>query len=213
MKRQVKSKFGKATLSILILLSIFFSVVSTAAAEEDNVNFEDGGVNGGRNNIVKVVNKKDNDLQVKGRIQLNQINSQSVKPVNEAYAYASCQYCQTFAVALQIDFYNKSANEVSPVNMAIAVNYQCSHCLTVALAYQYAIPVGKSGQVSDDVDELIREMQRELKDISHAKGISLTEVENRLSDVINRFNELSQYLTETYQVTSQEDSPGANQAN
>ncbi len=165
--------------------------------EEDGVSYnENSGGGGGKNNI-RIVNRKDNRLRVKGRVQLNQIPGQNVAPVNLAYAYASCTDCQTFAVALQINLISRNASKVTPENAAIAVNYECTRCYTVARAYQYVYSVDDPMQVPEEVTELIKELNKELKSIHQDKNIALADAEARINSVISRFAALASSLKES----------------
>jgi len=69
-----------------------------AAAPDDgsDVGFKLNG--GGGKNIVKITNKTDNRLIVRGRVDFNRIPGDRVAPVNAAIAVASCVGCQTYAV-------------------------------------------------------------------------------------------------------------------
>jgi putative peptide zinc metalloprotease protein len=55
---------------------------------------------------------------------------------NEAYALASCSGCRTVAVAFQVVLVIGYAQVVTPVNAAVALNYECEGCTTHALAVQ-----------------------------------------------------------------------------
>ena len=63
---------------------------------------------------------------------------QQVWRTNEAIAYATCVRCETGAVAFQVLLIVGQADEIIPVNIAQAVNYQCVECRTMAFAYQIA---------------------------------------------------------------------------
>ncbi len=165
--------------------------------EKDGVSYnENSGGGGGRNNV-RIVNRVDNRLRVKGNVQLNQIPGPNVAPGNVAYAYASCTDCQTFAVALQINLISRNTTSAKPENAAVAVNYQCTRCYTVARAYQYVYSVDDPKQVPDEVTQLIKELDQELNAIHQDKGISLADAEARINAVISRFASLAASLKET----------------
>jgi len=58
---------------------------------------------------------------------------------NESYALASCRRCTTGAIAFQVILMVGYVQQVTPINIAAAVNYDCRHCNTVAFAYQVAV--------------------------------------------------------------------------
>src|SRR5437773_3449365 len=122
-------------------------------ADGSDIGFKLNGA-GGRN-IVKITNKTDNRLIVRGRVDFNRTpGADRIAPVNAAIAVASCVGCQTYAVALQINLYQRGASLVAPQNGAVAVNAGCSHCVTVARAVQYSIPVDDIATVPNDVRAL-----------------------------------------------------------
>lgn len=156
--------------------------------------WRDGG--GGPNNIVRLRNRQDGRFRIRGNIDLNRIHGSRVTPRNVASAVATCTDCQTVAIALQLNLYQRTAAWVAPENLAVALNIECTRCTTVAVAIQYVLPVDDPNDTPEDVDKLIREMDRELRDIHSDKGISLTEAETRINTVIARFVELANSLDE-----------------
>ncbi len=162
---------------------------------ESAVTYNENMGGGGGKNIVKVLNRQDGRFVIRGNIQLNRIPAPNVEPWNLAWAQSSCTDCQTMAVALQINLYERGAPRVAPQNAAIAVNIACTRCVTVARALQYTIPVDDIREVPRDVNELIREMDRELNDIRRT-ATSVAEAEPRVNQVIERFRQLAQYLND-----------------
>lgn len=161
---------------------------------------------GGPRNQVKLRNQTDGRLRIRGNVQLNRITGPEVKPVNVAYAYGSCTDCQTIAVALQLNLYSRGAPVVTPQNGSLALNYQCTRCVTVALAYQYVYPVDDPKQVPPEVSDLIRSMDRELQALHSDKSVTLSEAADRIDSVVNRFIQFAESLNaqraETTDVTS-----------
>jgi putative peptide zinc metalloprotease protein len=64
-----------------------------------------------------------------------------VLDVNEAHAYASCSDCVAVAVAFQVVLIMDDAQVVVPQNLAVAANYDCYRCITVAIANQLVLSV------------------------------------------------------------------------
>src|SRR5262249_49354892 len=137
----------------------------SAADEEDGVSSNEKAGGGGGKNVVKLLNKKDGELRVKGNVQLNRIPGPNVAPANVPVAYASCSDCQTFAIALQINLISKTATSVTPVNAAVALNYECANCYTVARAIQFTFSVDDPTQVPKDVSDLLKSLDSELNAI------------------------------------------------
>lgn len=180
-----------------------------AFEETDGISYDESGGGGGGKNIVKFLNRVDNRLRVRGNIQLNRIPAPTVEPVNLALSSGSCTDCQTLTVALQINLYQRGAPKVAPQNAAVAVNYECTRCYTVARALQYVLPVDDPTQVPPDVSRLIRELDRELKAIQTDRNLQLVEAENRISAVVAQFQQLAQSLNEQRDEATEGTSPDA----
>jgi len=154
---------------------------------------ENQGGAGGKN-VVKVINQQDNELKVDGSIQVNHIPGANVAPVNYAYAYSSCTDCQTFAVALQINLISKTATSIRPQNTAIALNYQCTRCDTVAQALQYSYQVDDPNKLPNNVASLVKDMNDQLKDLRQGHNLTAAQAESRITAVVAQFKGLAQSL-------------------
>jgi hypothetical protein len=162
-----------------------------ARDEEDGVERDEG--QGNRSNIIRLANRRDGQLRIKGRVQLNRIPGDEARPINYAIAYSSCTGCKTFAVALQLDLISKTAHTIAPENAAIAVNYECTGCVTVARAVQFVRQVDDPRETPDDVRDAIKELDHELKRLhSEQRRLSVTEANARIEDVIARFKKVAQ---------------------
>jgi len=149
---------------------------------------------GSAHNIVKVLNRTDNKLRVRGNVQLDKVQGGSEQPVNIALAYSSCTDCQSISVALQIALSSPDAQIQAPQNAALAFNVSCTRCHTVALAFQYAYAVEDPSLLPDEAQGLIREMDRELQTIHADPRIGLQEAEARVVSVVYRFNQFAQSI-------------------
>lgn len=159
--------------------------------DEDGVGDQDEFRTGNGRNDVIVHNCTDERLRVRAAIQLNTIPGHVVTPLNEAFAESSCVHCQTLAVALQIDLYSaERANDVEPGNFAVAINSNCTGCVTVARAIQYVQGVDEPRDVSEDISTTVNDLANELAAIQSNPSITLPEAESRLNAVIVRFNAL-----------------------
>jgi putative peptide zinc metalloprotease protein len=150
---------------------------------------------GGGDNIVQVINQADNQLRVAGHIQLDRIPGPNAQPVNLADAVSTCTNCQTLAVALQVALISTSAQIVIPQNAAVAVNANCTHCTTVALAYQYDISVSDPTQVPSEVNQLMAQLKQELAAIQSDPTLTLDEALARVQVVIAQYQDLANSLS------------------
>lgn len=190
-------------LGALVALSIWIGTGPTAVArpaaddEPDITNSEQSG--GDFANIVTVTNRTDNRMRVRGNIEVNRILGDEVTPLNQATAYAMCTDCQTFSIALQINLISVHAKTIRPQNAAIALNYSCTRCVTVARAIQYVVQVEDPREEQSDVSELVRELNRELRAVARearSGRMTVVQAESRINAVIERFRSLGMSLYE-----------------
>ena len=59
--------------------------------------------------------------------------------------------------------YRRGATVVAPVNRAVAVNENCTRCVTIARALQYVIPVDDCREVPREINELVRRVDLEAR--------------------------------------------------
>jgi hypothetical protein len=165
---------------------------------------------GGGRNVVSVDNDRDGRFRARGSAELDRIRGDEVTPNNIAQAHARCTDCQTIAVAVQVALYRRGARTVAPVNRAVAVNEDCTRCVTVARAIQYVIPVDDFREVPREVNELVRRVDREANYFERIKDLDRMdprEAEGRLNQLIADFALLQQYLNDM--VDSKQDEPSA----
>ncbi len=178
-----------------------------ARAETGPTDGELGG--GGGRNIVIVRNTTDGALRTRGAAQFNSIPGPVASPVNLAEAYASCTDCDTLAVALQIDLVSTSARQVTPRNYAVALNYACTRCHTIARAYQYVFSVEDPTETPERVRELIAAMDRELSSMQGDPALTLADAEARVDAVVAQFQDLASSLNQQRDEAEDETTPGA----
>ena len=163
---------------------------------------------GGGANIVQVINHADSHFRMDGQVKLNQIPGPNAGPKNEAFAYSSCTNCDTMAVALEINLISSRARNIQPLNEAVALNYQCTNCVTYARAIQYDIQVADPTQVPSDVRELMRQMNATMNHIKTSDE-SFMQALAEVNAVIGEFNELGIYLTDKQLTATDPTTPGA----
>jgi bacterioferritin-associated ferredoxin len=160
--------------------------------------------------MVSVDNDRDGRFRARGNAELDRIRGDEVSPNNIAEAHARCTDCQTIAVAVQVALYRRGASTVAPVNRAVAVNEDCTRCVTVARAIQYVIPVDDFREVPREVNELVRRVDREANYFERIKDLDRMdprEAEGRLNQLISDFALLQQYLNDM--VDSKQDAPSS----
>ena len=175
----------------------------------EDVGFEENNSSSRARNVVIVQNRTDGRLRMRGSIQLNRITSSNASPLNMARAYSSCTDCSTLAIAMQLNLISRSTHVASPQNYAVAINYKCTRCHTIAFALQYTFSVDDPRAVPSDVQRLIREMDRELNAIARDRQITLEQAIARINDVIARFSQLATSLQQQRDEETSSNTPGA----
>ena len=80
-----------------------------------------------------------------------------------------------------------------PENSAIAVNYKCTRCKTVARAIQYVRQVDDPRETPDDVRDMVDRLDRELRRLNaEQRRLTADEAEARINSVIERFSTMAQ---------------------
>ena len=153
---------------------------STAYASD-----EESGPN--QNNIVVAQNYRDYSELDRTSLRVVFVDG-DVTASNEAVAFASCQYCHTTAVAIEAVVVIGDPKTFVPQNVAVAINYQCSHCVTVADAWQvvlqYTGPVELTGQGEKQVAQL-RQQLRDLAD-SNATPDAIVQGDMQIRDQLKQ---------------------------
>jgi putative peptide zinc metalloprotease protein len=85
------------------------------------------------------INTKDGSAVFRFAFHVHRTMTDVVDSTNAAVAYASCEECQTVAVAIQLVLVMNDPSIVTPTNLALAINQQCVSCETLASAYQYVL--------------------------------------------------------------------------
>jgi hypothetical protein len=145
------------------------------------------------NNIVIVQNTTDGKYMGQGRAALELIDGPDVTPGNLAYAESSCVNCDTVAVALQLVLYKRGATNVAPENLAIALNNQCTGCVTVARAVQYVIPVDDPARAGREVWKKINSLNGRLEALQ-SKKMTVEEATRKADGIIAEFKKLAEQV-------------------
>jgi putative peptide zinc metalloprotease protein len=127
-------------LLLLLLAALFFGVAQPGVARA-----EDGGEGRSGDNAAVAINTKDGSSLFRLAFSIRRVAGEVVDNQNIAFAYASCESCRTTAIAIQIVLVEGSPSTVTPVNVAVALNENCTLCQTFASAYQFV--VGTNGPV------------------------------------------------------------------
>lgn len=133
-------------------------------------------------NTAVAVNDKNGSSIFDVAFQIRRVSSGVVDQTNAAVAYASCEACQTVAVAIQIVLVSGPADTITPTNLAIAINEQCTTCQTMALAYQYVFGTGDIIGFTPEGQRRLNEIRKALRELSRS-DLTLEEIRVQLVDL------------------------------
>jgi putative peptide zinc metalloprotease protein len=117
---------------------------------------------GDADNVAVAVNTKDGKSVYKVRIAIRRENGDVVSSTNAAIAYASCTDCQTTAIAFEVLLITNNASVITPTNLAIAINENCSGCQTIAEAYQFIQSTDGQVHFTHDGSKRLADVRHEL---------------------------------------------------
>jgi putative peptide zinc metalloprotease protein len=94
---------------------------------------------GAHDNFAVAVNTVDGARVAAMETSFAWLDTDRVDHRNRSYALASCLDCTTVATAFQVVVANGSPRTVVPENTAVAINYECTTCVTHSIAVQLVV--------------------------------------------------------------------------
>jgi hypothetical protein len=136
-------------------------------------------------NAAIAINTKDGASIFKFAFKIRKIGGDVVDETNAAVAYSSCTSCQTVAIAIEIVLVTGNPSVVTPTNLAIAINDQCTLCVSVADAYQWVVSVPSGFRFSHDAMQEIKRIVKEIHELGK-QGLSAAEIQARLEELVKQ---------------------------
>ena len=141
---------------------------------------------GAEDNTAIAINTKDGSSLFRFAFSVHRTVNEVIEETNIAISYASCEGCQTVAVAIQIVIVSSDPDAIVPENVALAINQECTSCDTMASAYQFV--VGGGGMTLDkEGRKRIKEIRKAFYDIAkeaEKEGLTNAGVEQRLLPLV-----------------------------
>jgi putative peptide zinc metalloprotease protein len=144
---------------------------------------------GGGDNTAVAVNTKDGSTKVKVSFRVVKVKGDVVDEGNAAVAVASCTGCRTVAIAWQLVLVESDPSVVTPTNLALAINIECTDCETLASAYQWVVGTDGNVRLSDEAKRALARIRRELKELLES-DLSIEEIQARLDELAQEFEEV-----------------------
>lgn len=80
------------------------------------------------------------------------------------------------AAAIQIVLVSGDPSSVSAENVAIAINYECSECETMAAAYQFVFGDGQEVQFTKEGKQQLHDLKKRFQDLKQRDDLTLEEL-------------------------------------
>jgi putative peptide zinc metalloprotease protein len=128
------------------------------------------------------INTKDGTTVFKVAFAIRHVMSDVVDQSNGAVAYASCTDCASVAIAFEIVLVEGNPTVVTPQNIAIAFNENCSTCVAIAEAYQFVLGTGGLVHFDAEGNRILSEIRRELHSL-RKEDLTIADLQARLDDI------------------------------
>ena len=131
------------------------------------------------------VNTKDGSSIFRLAFAIKRAAGDVVDNANAAVSFASCTDCQTVAISIQIVFITGDADVVTPQNIAIAINQNCTFCDTLASAYQWVLTTDGQVHFTAEGNRAIAQIRHDLRGLRDS-GLSGPEIQARVAELMQR---------------------------
>ena len=169
---------------IKVLLAVLLAVsatpaLSTAALAQDGAATTEG------DNVAVAVNTQDDSSIFEFSFSIQRVMRDVVDNDNAAIAIASCNRCQTVAIAIQVVLIFSDPSTVTTDNLAVALNIECNLCQTLASAYQYALTTGGPVHFTSEGNKAINELKRQIEDLE-GQDLSIFDIQAALDSLVGQ---------------------------
>jgi hypothetical protein len=133
------------------------------------------------------VNTKDNSSIFRLAFNIRRVTGAVVDQTNAAVAISSCQSCRTVAISIQILLVESDPSVVSPTNLALAINQDCTLCDTFASAYQLVLGDGTRLRLTPTGSRSIAQIRREFEAL-RKQNLSDADLATQVDALVSRLS-------------------------
>ncbi|MDQ1684107.1 MAG: putative peptide zinc metalloprotease protein [Frankiaceae bacterium] len=145
---------------------------------------------GGGDTTAVAINTKDGFDLFRLAFQIKRATGDVVDNGNAAVAYASCTECQTIALSIQIVLISGyDSSTVSPENVAIAINENCTLCDTLASAYQFVLTAEGNLHFTAAGNQRLAEIRRQLLALRKS-GLTAAEIQAKVDALMTELADI-----------------------
>ena len=145
----------------------------------------------GGDNTAIAINTKDGSALFKFAFSIRRVGGEIVDNTNAAVAFASCDSCQTVAIAIQVVLVTGNPDVATPTNLALAYNLECTLCETLASAYQFVFSTGGQVHFTAEGNQALAQLRREFHDLrKEAERLTVVELQQRVAALVDRLRDV-----------------------
>lgn len=142
-----------------------------------------------KDNAAIAINNEDGSSLFRFAFDIHRTMNSVIDETNIALSYASCEGCQTVAVAIQIVLVSSNPDSVVPQNVAISINEDCVSCETMASAYQFVVGTGGKTKLDKEGRKQIKDIRKAFYDLAkeaEEKGLTNAQIEARVITLVDQ---------------------------
>lgn len=145
----------------------------------------DGRGTGQDDNVAFAENTEDDSSVFDFSFSIERVVADVVDNDNAAIAIASCNRCQTVAIAVQVVLIFSNPSTVTTDNLALALNIECTLCQTLASAYQLVVTTGGPVSFTKKGNKAIKDLTRQIGKLG--KGdLSIFDIQTALDSIVGQ---------------------------
>jgi putative peptide zinc metalloprotease protein len=136
------------------------------------------------------VNTRDGASVFRLAFSIKKVAGDVVDNSNAAVAFASCDSCRTVALSIQVVLVTGNPDTVTPENVALAFNVDCTSCETLASAYQWVLSTDEENvRFSPEGRLAINEIRKGLRELGQS-DLPVDELQARVHQLMIRLGEV-----------------------
>lgn len=142
-----------------------------------------------QDNAAVAINTEDGSSIFRFAFDVHRTMNSVIDETNIAISYASCESCQTVAIAIQIVLVSSDPTSIVPENVAISINEECISCETMASAYQFVVGTGDKIKLDKEGRKLIKDVRKAFYDLAgeaEAGALTLEQIAARVTSLVDQ---------------------------
>jgi putative peptide zinc metalloprotease protein len=145
---------------------------------------------GNQDNGAAAVNTRDGSSIFRLAFAVKRVTDGTVvDATNEAVAYSSCTGCRSVAIAIEVVLVENDPSVITPQNLAVSLNYQCSLCDSFAFAAQFVVSTGGPVRFTPEGLRQLRDLVKQLHDL-RKEDLSDAQLDARLKTITASIGEV-----------------------